>query len=112
MSSSKRSRSGSARSERASVSTATRAPAAHDVLEVEVEEGGGTEWRLGQVVEVTRTLTLTLTLILTLTLTLNPNPKPHSNPNPNPNPIPIPNPNPSPSPNQVVVTLSRILAQP
>jgi hypothetical protein len=112
MSSSKRSRSGSARSERASVSTATRAPAAHDVLEVEVEEGGGTEWRLGQVVEVTRTLTLTLTLILTLTLTLNPNPKPHSNPNPNPNPSPSPNPNPSPSPNQVVVTLSRILAQP
>ena len=67
---SKRSRSAAARPERAGVSTPTRAPAAQDVLEVEVEEGGGTEWRLGQVVAVALTLTLSLSLTLTLRPTL------------------------------------------
>ena len=60
---SKRSRSASARSERASVSTPTRAPAAQDVLEVEVEERGGTEWRLGQVVGVARGGRFTVCLV-------------------------------------------------
>ena len=60
---SKRSRSAAARPERAGVSTPTRAPAAQDVLEVEVEEGGGTEWRLGQVVEVARGGRFTVCLV-------------------------------------------------
>ena len=64
---SKRSRSASATSRRASASSPrrppTRAPTLDDVLEVEVEEGGRTEWRLGQVAEVARGGRFTVCLV-------------------------------------------------
>ena len=64
---SKRSRSASAPSQRAGASSPrqppTRSPAVDDVLEVEVEEGGGTEWRLGQVAEVARGGRFTVCLV-------------------------------------------------